>query len=510
MSWTVDRIEQLLTSLRVRRGDSTLVEIKRAAGGLPENTAETVCAFANMPDGGSILLGIDEKTDFTVTGIANPAYMEAALVQQARSMVAPVPHLQTTSVAIDGKQVVVAEVTPLRLTEKPATVNGRAYLRQADGDYVMHEHELRMIEVEKVLMAEPKSYDNQPVTGLTVDDLVPEIVDQYLRTTRSRDRRLADRSDDEILRRTGAITANGEPTLAGLYAMGDYPQGLFPSLTVTASVQLRSDDGRARNQDLQHFTGPIPVLLDELLAWCGRNIPLIRSYRQDGHMVERPEVPLNAARELLANALVHRDLSPNTLGTGKSVHVRLTQTCLFVQSPGGLRGVSAQQLTSDDHAQAAVNQRLYNITRKLNTPDGQPVIEGEGGGVHVVLQSARDYGLRPPALIDTGVQFKALLWRPEQGTLASAAPAPVGGAHLQALPNDTSRTKMIGASKNVQHVVTVLSSLGTAPFKQLLAESDLTVGQLRYAINSALNHGLIEMVGQQGDRGTQYRLSNNA
>ena len=307
-------------------------------GGLPANLASTVCAFANMPDGGTILLGIDEAAGFAVTGVNDAAGLEAGVVNQARSTVDPVPQLHTSSVEINGKQVVVIEVVPLRLADKPATVAGRAFLRQADGDFVMHEHELRMIEVEKILMSTPQDYDKQVVTGLTVGDLVPEMIDRYLLRARAGDSRLSGRTDSEVLRYTGVVASSGEPTVAGLYAMGDYPQGQFPSLTVTAAVQVASDPGGVRNRDLQHFTGPVPVLLEETMDWCQRNVSLVRSYRPDGHMFERPEIPLTAVRELLANALVHRDLSPNTLGTGKSVQIRLTSTSLFILSPGGCVG----------------------------------------------------------------------------------------------------------------------------------------------------------------------------
>ncbi|MEZ5087203.1 MAG: ATP-binding protein [Tessaracoccus sp.] len=417
MSWNADAVKALLESLRIRRGDSTQVEVKRASGGLPENLATTLCAFANMPDGGTILLGIDETDDFAVTGVDNAASMESGVVNQSRAKVVPAPLLRTSTIEVESKQVVVVEVLPLRLVDRPATVDGRAYLRQADGDFVMHEHELRMIEVEKVLISTPQDYDRQVVDGLTMDDLVPELIDDYLKTARQRDRRLAARSDAEILRRTGVLVASGAPTLAGLYALGDYPQGQFPSLTVTTAVQVASENSGARNRDLQHFSGPIPVLLEETMEWCRRNLALVRAYRPDGHMEERPELPLSAVREILANALVHRDLSPNTLGTGKSIQVRLTPTNLFIQSPGGLRGVSIQQLTSEDHAQAAVNQRLYSIAQKLHTSDGFPLIEGEGGGIREVFRSAQEYGLRTPTLINTGVQFKALLWRPASATV---------------------------------------------------------------------------------------------
>lgn len=132
--------------------------MKRAAEGLPESLASTVCAFANMPDGGTILLGVDESRSFAVTGIGHPAAMEAALINQARAVVNPVPYIRTSSVTVEGKEVVVAEVSALPLIDRPATVDGRAYLRQADR--VMHEHELRMIEVEKILMAKSQDYDS--------------------------------------------------------------------------------------------------------------------------------------------------------------------------------------------------------------------------------------------------------------------------------------------------------------------------------------------------------------
>lgn len=37
----------------------------------PENLPETVCAFANMPGGGTIILGVDERANFAVVGVPN-------------------------------------------------------------------------------------------------------------------------------------------------------------------------------------------------------------------------------------------------------------------------------------------------------------------------------------------------------------------------------------------------------------------------------------------------------
>lgn len=502
MKWTEDQLAAVLDEMRDRRGDTTSIEVKRASGGLPQ-LADTLCAFANMPGGGTIVLGVDEDSGaFTLTGIESVAEMEAGLVAMAREAVAPSPQIVTQTLSIDRAQVLVAHVIPLRIVDKPAYADGRAYLRQSDGDYAMQEHELRMLEVAKQHEQEQVSYDLQPAQGRAVDDLVPDLIEEFVATSRERDGRLRERTDAEILRRTSVLTASGEPTLAGLYALGDYPQGHYPGLTVTAAVQLPGGEGSPRNRNLRDFTGPVPVLLDELMQWVRQNLDTLQMYRADGHMVSVAELPLSAVRELLSNALVHRDLGPNTLGMGKGIQVRLTPRALFVQSPGGLRGVALEQLESEEHAQAAVNQRLYQMAKKLTTSEGGSIIEGEGGGVREVFRSMLERGLPRPQLIDTGVQFKTLLWRPEGGAR---------DAVRQVLPS-----KRAGADEAVTvvsaaptlHEPVVLGALRGQESMSLrdLAEATLlTPGQLRYALSQPLSDGIVEMIGRQGSRSTRYR-----
>lgn len=61
--------------MRTHRGDFTSVEVKRGAGGVPD-LAATLCAFGNMPDGGTIIVGLDENSGFAVTGVADAAAVE--------------------------------------------------------------------------------------------------------------------------------------------------------------------------------------------------------------------------------------------------------------------------------------------------------------------------------------------------------------------------------------------------------------------------------------------------
>ena len=508
MNWSIDDLVDTLAALRVRHGDTTSVEVKRAAGGVPA-MPETICAFANMPNGGTIILGVHEAGGaFEVTGLSDVSAVEAGIVTQTRAAVTPSPQLVPQEFMVDGKQVLVVHVAPLRLADKPATWRGQAYLRQSDGDYVMHPHELRMLDVARLHADERVDYDLKPAVGTSVDDLVPELVHGYVHAVQERDRRLRDRPDAEILRRTSVLTASGEPTLAGLYALGDYPQGQFPALTVTAAVQVRGGEGQPRNRNLEDFTGPVPVMLKDLMGWVRRNLGTEQVYRSDGHMERQAELPLTAIRELLANALVHRDLGPDTLGAGKSIQVRLDERKLLIQSPGGLRGVSLAQLESDDHAQAAVNQRLYQIAKKLTTSDGASVIEGEGGGIREVFQAAEARGLDRPHLIDTGVQFTALLWRGRDDGADHRPEHPLDVT--ESVMTEETPASMPRSSAPTRHEAAVLNTLGrvgAASLQQLAAETELSERQVRYALRLPIEEGHVVMFGGRGRRDTRYQLA---
>lgn len=400
MNWDGATLAAVVDDLRRRRGDSTAVEVKSAAGGCPR-LAETICAFANMPEGGTIVLGLDESRGFAPSGLTDVAALEQGVASQARDSVVPPVQCDFQVMSIEGQDLVIAHVSGLPLADRPARVRGKAYLRQADGDYVMSEQEIAQIELQKTQAIHRTHPDRQVVEGVSPEDLDADLTRAYVAEARAGSRRLAQLAPDEILRRTGVTSAEGGVTLAGLYALGTYPQEQHPELSITAAVQL-PDSAEGRTRDLVHLTGPLPELLDDAMEWVRRNTRSTMGYDERGHGYDRPEVPMRAVREVVANALVHRNLDGVT--DSKRVEIRLRDDRLIVTSPGGLWGVSEDQLGQPD-GKSAVNTTLYEICKRLRLGDGSRVIEGEGGGIREAMEALRSAGLRPLKFRDSGVRF---------------------------------------------------------------------------------------------------------
>ncbi len=421
MLWTSEQLEDQLAELRDRGQDSTDVEVKLGAGGCPA-LGDTLCAFGNMPGGGTIIIGLDEANGFEPVGVADPALIEQGVASQARNAVTPPVQVSFQEAVVDGAVLVLVSVTPLPSNQRPCRYQGNAYLRQSDGDYVMSEQEIQQL----LALRERPRNDAKPVEGSTRHDLDQDLTREFVEAARRTSRRLADQPEDSVLLRKGVLAADGvRLTVAGLYALGAYPQQFVPSLSLTAAVTLDPRSGQ-RTRDLVHLDGPLPELLESAVAWVERNTITTVRFGDDGHGRDQDELPLVAVRELIANALVHRDLGPHT--ETKRVEVRLRADELVITNPGGLYGVSVQQLGTPA-GKSAVNEFLYDICKLVRTSSGNRVIEGEGGGIREVQRALRAANMRPPKFIDQGVRFTvmvprhALLSRDDVSWLAGHDPA---------------------------------------------------------------------------------------
>jgi ATP-dependent DNA helicase RecG len=299
-----------------------------------------------------------------------------------------------------------AQIDELPASAKPARVreSGKAHLRSYDGDY-----ELSQLE-EQAFVANRTSprFDGDSIESATIADLDPEMIRDYIESCRSSSVPLSRFTDETILVKTGVLAPDRtHPTVAGLLALGSYPQQFFPNLVIQASVDPdETDPVGTRAVDARRFDGPIPVMLDEALRWVQRNTRTRLRFGPDGHGRDEPEYPAEAVRELLSNALVHRDLGPYALN--QAITLKLQQGKLVVHNPGGLFGVSASQLGKVEITSAR-NGYLIRICQNVRSGRDRRVVEALATGIKTVLKSVAAAGMVPPRFHDRGIGFTVVM-----------------------------------------------------------------------------------------------------
>lgn len=163
-----------------------------------------------MPSGGTIILGVDENRDFEVVGVADAAALEEALISQTRNSVKPAPMIECETFTLEGKQVLVAQVNPVPLQNRPAHYRGVAYLRQSDGDYGMNDADLALVEIQKLSHSENFQFDVVPVLNSSTRDLDSVRVKSFLEAARAGSRILSKKIDDqELLETLNIVTVKG-------------------------------------------------------------------------------------------------------------------------------------------------------------------------------------------------------------------------------------------------------------------------------------------------------------
>ncbi|MET8877712.1 ATP-binding protein [Nocardia sp. NPDC004604] len=503
----------LINTLRATGGDFTDVEVKSAAGGLPDSLTSTLSALANHPGGGTVILGLDEANDFNPVGLTDPQVLKQGLTKKARTAFTPPIRVDVEDAAVESKPVIIARVHECAPSSKPCRVSstGAAYLRGYDGDFRMSALEEQAFLASRL----PPLFDRTPVNGATRNDLDDVLITDFARTVRLRDRRGLGRFEgDELLRRAGVITAEGVPTLAGMLALGTYPQEWFPRIVIQAAAEPRPTDPpgtRVRNQVT--ITGPIPHMLDAAMEWAEQTFDTTIVTKSDGTVVDVPAYPLIAFRELIANALLHRDL--DSWSMGMAIEVRLRRDRLIVSNPGGLYGITIDRL-GHDAVTSARNARLVNIAQFLRSPEsGGRVIEALATGIPTIAQALSDAGLPPAQYADTGVRFTAVLRSEPRGQeftdRARAAGLRLGSVSPEVraqLVRNAQRINQIhdGELTSTQERIVEILAHGPQSVADLQPHLGLSPSAIRKALASMRTAGLVNQIGGRGQR-TIYQLA---
>ena len=515
---------RLIGSMRIAGTDRVSCEVKTARGGLPRDIGSTISAFANGA-GGLIVCGLSEKEGFvSVEGFEASRIQDMLAAWCAERMTPPVRAIIDTR-QFEGKAVVTAYIPEMRPKDKPCYVSasGRyagSYIRMADGDCHLSAYEVDRFMDEH----EQPRYDMRVVADASFADLDPQLVAGVLARERSiHPRNFAHLDDETALTRLRVLARDeaGElrPTLAGLVALGSYPQEYFPRLCVTFTCYpgltkaQSTPDGR-RFLDMTTCVGSIPAMVQDVLAAVGRNMRM--GARIEGTLrTDVPDYPLVAVREAVVNALMHRDYSDEALGT--PVAVDMYDDRLEVRNAGGLYGCVTVRSLSDAPIASARNQFLSALLE--NTPlDGIGfVAENRGTGYQSICLALQEAGMPVPEPHDSPSAFTLVMRRRIDaddfaGAVSRPAKMPSGPACPGIREGDIACARGFVRQDEVvmrldDFIVDVITMRGTASMAELMEESGRSRPTVLKAIQGLIAQGVIRPTQKKNSPRQRYGLA---
>lgn len=381
-------LARLMGELRFADGDSQQIEVKEAVGGLPSSIPETISAFSNG-SGGTVVLGVSERNGFHAAAGFRAKAIAEALAQVCRDRLTPAIQPDISVIPFDDSPVVVAVIPEMNPQDKPCHVTTQgmyagSYIRVSDGDRKLTAYEIdRLLEERR----QPR-HDRAIVQEATKTDLREDLVRAVLEGQRaSHPRVFASMEDDDALRALGILANDStgvlRPTLAGLLALGRFPQQFFPRLTVSFASYpgLTKADARGiKYTDSLTAAGPVCDILSDILDIVRRNMR-VGGTLAGGFRRNLPEYPLDAVREAVVNAIMHRDYSH--MAQGSQIQVNLYADRLEVLSPGGLYGVVTVENLGESGVSATRNMTLSSLLEVTPFAGGY-VAENRGTGFQLM------------------------------------------------------------------------------------------------------------------------------
>ena len=315
----------------------------------------------------------------------------------------------------DGAQLVVAEIQPVARDRRPCyrKAGGRdrgTFLRNFDGDRHASAYEIEMM----IAAHQAPRRDTEPVPGASAADLDAELVEQYVQRLRASGNRAFESVDTETaLRRTKVLVQNGDdwvPSVAGMLALGAYPQQFdyLERIRVEFVAYPHDSVGEVDEQGNRTLAnvaaeGPIPQILTDIMNALRRNMDA-RDRIIDGRKSKIWDLPLDALREAVVNAMGHRDLSPT--GSGSPVQVQLFPSRLVIRNPGGLFGEITEETLGQEGKTSSRNPTLMKILETTPAPDGFDVVaENRGTGIATMNSALRQAGMSLPHFEDQVSSF---------------------------------------------------------------------------------------------------------
>ena len=332
-------------------GESETLEFKETWG---EATLKTIAAFANTR-GGILLVGVDNRGQ--ATGWQGADRELQAIVNQIADGLRIQP--QITVESLEGHPVLRVQGTPSAV---PIAYQGRYYRRVGNTTREISLDELGRFFVARLGV----KWDGIP-EACSLEELDEETLRRFVQMAQARLPYLSAQEPTESLLRKLELLEDGRPTRGAMLLFGVNPQRYF----LMAEIHMGRfkdgitivDDKLLKGNLFQQLDGAMQTFRQYLQVRY--EMPKEIGERAGAEALQRREIwdyPLEALREAVINALIHRDY----FQTSGDIQIRVYDDRVMISNPGGLpEDMTVEELKREFHRSVLRNRRHLSCHENL-------------------------------------------------------------------------------------------------------------------------------------------------
>ena len=325
---------------------------------------ETLVAFANTV-GGKVIVGVSNTGN--IKGVSINSESVQNWINEIKNKTTPsiIPEIEV--VLIEEREIVCICIKEYPV--KPVSTRGRCYKRINNSN-----HLLSVAQISDLYMLSMQySWDSYPFAGASTGSLNVEKINQFIQKVNTVKRFSLPNDPMDALGKLKMIQ-NGVPT--------------------NAAMILFAKENLFYNVHIGRFKTPSTIIADKIIS--GNLYDVMEEAMQTiiGHIkfaveitgkttqhTEIPEYPLDAIREALTNALVHRDYQSST-----DIQIKIFDQNISFFNPSGLYGnITEKDLITDSYSASTRNKLIAEAFYLTND------IEKYGSGFIRIRKAITEY-----------------------------------------------------------------------------------------------------------------------
>jgi ATP-dependent DNA helicase RecG len=427
-----------------------------------DQALEDLAAFANTR-GGTLYVGVED--DGEVVGVADPDAEMQRIANTVASRLGLTPSVSRR--CIDGQEVIEIRVEPARGV---VGLNGRYRTRVGSTNRDLSPEQLGRL----VLERSGQSWDGLP-SALHLDRVPGSAIRRFTDLAKRRLPKIDANEPERTLQNLGLLR-EGRLTNAAVLLFTERPQAIFPAARLRIGVFKGT-----QILDTHEFEGTLWEQLDGAMERFRRLLKVGLDVRATAPTLEGLqhrevwEYPLEALREAVTNALVHRDY-----GAPGDIQVRLLEDSLEIWNPGGLpEGIRLEQLRASSHPSVLRNPLIARAFYSAG------LIEQWGTGTTRILAWCRQAGLPESEFQEEAGGFRVVFLKD---------------------PYTPERLRAMGLNQRQVQIITVLRNTGSTSLGELQQHFQaLSAKTIQRDLQVLVTTGLLKAMGEK--KGRRYVLA---